>query len=59
MIERYYEMILVLLFCVIMATTMIVITNRLTYQAISNDYVDCLQEAVDQADCEYILGSFN
>lgn len=59
MIERYYEMILVLLFCVIMATTMIVITSRLTYQAISNDYVDCLQEAVDQADCEYILGTFN
>jgi len=59
MIERYYELILVLLFCAIMGVTMVVITGKLTYQAISNDYVDCLQEAVDQADCEYILGTFN
>lgn len=59
MIERYYELILVLLFCTIMAITMIVITNRLTYQAISKDYVDCIQYSVDQADCEYILGTYN
>lgn len=59
MIERYYEMILVLLFCTIMAITMVVITNKLTYQAISKDYIDCLELAVDQTDCEYILGTFN
>lgn len=59
MIERYYEMILVVLFCTTMAITVVAITNNLTYQAVSQDYVNCLEVAIDQADCEYILGSFN
>jgi len=59
MIERYYEMILVVLFCTTMAITVVAITNNLTYQAVAQDYVKCLEVAIDQADCEYILGSFN
>mgnify|MGYP007029125313 CR=1 FL=1 len=59
MIERYYELIVLAVCCIVLATTMTLIATRLTYQAISRDYVQCLDIAVNQADCEYILGTFN